>query len=72
VLQRERDFDVPVWLWGGASAVVVALYLSLIAALSWGVGRIGRPGRPRLVPPEQAPAADAGPLVRKPAPAGVR
>jgi hypothetical protein len=72
VLQRERDFDVPVWLWGGASALVVALYLALIAALSWGVGRIGRPGRPRLVPPEQAPAAGPGPLVRKPAPAGVR
>ena len=43
VLQRERDFDVPAWLWGSASALVVALYLSLLAALSWGVARIGRP-----------------------------
>ena len=42
VLQRERDFDIPTWLWGGAAALVVALYLSLLAALSWGVGRIGR------------------------------
>ena len=42
VLQRERDFDVAAWLWGGAAALVVALYLSLLAALSWGVGRIGR------------------------------
>ncbi len=42
VLQRERDFDVPAWLWGSASALVVALYLSLLAALSWGVARIGR------------------------------
>jgi hypothetical protein len=44
VLQRERDFDAPTWLWGSASALVVALYLSLLAALSWGVGRIGRTG----------------------------
>jgi hypothetical protein len=52
VLQRERDFDVPTWLWGAASAVVMALYLALIAALSWGVGRVGRvrktPGRTAL------------------------
>ena len=48
VLQRERDFDVPAWLWGGATALVLALYLSLLAALSWGVGRIGR--TPRTVP----------------------
>jgi hypothetical protein len=44
VLQRERDFDVPTWLWGGATALVVALYLALLATLSWGVGRIGRTG----------------------------
>jgi hypothetical protein len=44
VLQRERDFDVPAWLWGGAAALVVTLYLALLAALSWGVGRIGRTG----------------------------
>ena len=42
VLQRERDFDTPAWLWGSASALVVALYLSLLTALAWGVGRIGR------------------------------
>ena len=41
VLQRERDFDVPTWLWGGATVLVLALYLSLLAVLSWGVGRIG-------------------------------
>ncbi len=50
VLQRERDFDVPAWLWGGASAIVLALYLALIAALSWGVGRIGREPRPAPSP----------------------
>jgi hypothetical protein len=42
VLQRERDFSAPTWLWGGAASVVIALYLALVAALSWGVGRIGR------------------------------
>jgi hypothetical protein len=49
ILQRERDFDVPAWLWGGAATLVVALYLALLAALSWGVGRIGR--TPRATPP---------------------
>ena len=53
VLQRERDFDVPAWLWGGASALVVALYLSLLAALSWGVGRIGRTRRSAPVTQER-------------------
>jgi hypothetical protein len=42
VLQRERDFSAPTWLWGGAAAIVIALYLALVAALSWGVARIGR------------------------------
>ena len=50
VLQRERDFDVPAWLWGGASALVVALYLSLLAILSWGVARIGRDPVAKRVP----------------------
>jgi hypothetical protein len=44
VLQRERDFGVPGWLWGGASAIVLALYLALVGALAWGVARIGRHG----------------------------
>jgi hypothetical protein len=50
VLQRERDFDVPAWLWGSASALVVVLYLSLLAILSWGVARIGRGTAPKRVP----------------------
>ena len=72
VLQRERDFDVPAWLWGGAAALVLALYLSLLAVLSWGVGRIGR--TPRRTPaPRPAPAARSPqPVVPDPTPIGAR
>ena len=58
VLQRERDFDVPVWLWGGATAVVIALYLALIAALSFGVARIGRPPRDAAAPTTRVAGRD--------------
>ncbi len=40
VLQRERNLDVPSWLFTAASLVVLACSLILIAALSWGAGRI--------------------------------
>ncbi|MBA4854220.1 hypothetical protein H1R78_00440 [Nocardia farcinica] len=40
VLQRERSFDHPAWLFGAASLVVLACSLALIAALSWGAARI--------------------------------
>jgi hypothetical protein len=40
VLQRERNLDVPGWLFSAASLVVLACSLLLIAALSWGAGRI--------------------------------
>ena len=69
VLQRERDFDVPAWLWGGAATLVVALYLALLAALSWGVGRIGR--TPRDVASPRAPASRPQPVVPEPTPIGV-
>ena len=65
VLQRERDFDVPTWLWGAASAIVVVIYLSLLAALSWGVGRIGRV---RRAPLRDVPARRPQRVVRDPAP----
>ena len=71
VLQRERDFDVPAWLWGGAATLVVALYLALLAALSWGVGRIGRTPRPEAVRGPR-PAARPKPLVPSAKPVGVR
>jgi hypothetical protein len=51
LLQRELKGDIPGWLWGGASAVVLALTLGLLATLAWGLGRIARPaGRPAAPP----------------------
>ncbi|MGV9413060.1 hypothetical protein ACWDOP_24400 [Nocardia sp. NPDC003693] len=40
VLQRERSFDHPAWLFTAAGLVVLLCSLALIAALSWGAARI--------------------------------
>lgn len=40
VLQRERSFDYPSWLFGAASLVVLVCSLALVGALSWGAARI--------------------------------
>ncbi|MFX0581252.1 hypothetical protein [Nocardia nepalensis] len=40
VLQRERSFDHPAWLYTVASLVVLICSLTLIWALSWGAARI--------------------------------
>jgi hypothetical protein len=58
LLQRERKGDVPGWLWGGASALVLALALVFLGALAWGLGRVARHGgppaaRPPVPTPEQ-------------------
>jgi hypothetical protein len=42
ILQRERNFDHPSWLFSAASLVVLVCTLLLIAALAWGAGRINR------------------------------
>ncbi|MBJ8347668.1 hypothetical protein [Antrihabitans sp. YC2-6] len=42
VLQRERSFDHPAWLFGAACLIVLLCSLALIGALSWGAGRINR------------------------------
>jgi hypothetical protein len=42
LLQRERKDDQPAWLWIGASAIVLALYIAFLGALAWGVGRLSR------------------------------
>jgi hypothetical protein len=41
ILQREQNQDVPGWLDLAAHLVVLAIALSLLAGLGWGVGRIG-------------------------------
>jgi hypothetical protein len=40
ILQRERSFAAPAWLWTTACLVVLACTLVLIGALTWGAGRI--------------------------------
>jgi hypothetical protein len=40
VLQRERNTDVPTWLYPAASVVVLICSLILIAAITWGAGRV--------------------------------
>ncbi|MBF6302338.1 hypothetical protein IU459_33070 [Nocardia amamiensis] len=40
LLQRERSFDYPSWLFGAASLVVLVCSLVLVGALSWGAARI--------------------------------
>ncbi|MCQ4121232.1 hypothetical protein [Rhodococcus tibetensis] len=42
ILQRERNFDHPSWLFAAASLVVLACTLALVSALAWGAGRIGK------------------------------
>ena len=39
ILQRELKDDVPGWIWAAASLVVLAISLSFILALAWGLGR---------------------------------
>ena len=50
LLQRERRADVPAWLWGGASAIVLVLALGFLGTLAWGLGRVARTRRPAAAP----------------------
>ncbi|WP_246442860.1 hypothetical protein [Rhodococcus triatomae] len=58
LLQRERNFDHPAWLFGAASLVVLVCSLLLVAALAWGAGRISRyaGGLPAPAEPDPSPA----------------
>jgi hypothetical protein len=40
ILQRERTFNHPAWLWTVGCLIVLACSLILIAGLTWGAGRI--------------------------------
>jgi hypothetical protein len=57
ILQRERNFDHPSWLFTAASIVVLVCTLLLIAALTWGAGRING------TEPQPARRADTRPRV---------
>jgi hypothetical protein len=57
ILQRERDPGVPAWLFAAGGVVVMFLTLCVIAALTWGAGRINeddtaptQPGLDRVAP----------------------
>jgi hypothetical protein len=69
LLQRERKGDVPGWLWGGASAVVIALALALLGALAWGLGRVARHGPP--APAARTPSPPPPRLAARASRAGV-
>jgi hypothetical protein len=64
VLQRERELDVPGWLWGAANVVVLLATLALVLTIAWGVGRYSRRGEGSAAYPETP--------VRAPVPAGSR
>ncbi len=42
ILQRERNLDVPAWLYGLASLLVLGCTVLLVTGLSWGVARLTR------------------------------
>ncbi|WP_102145647.1 hypothetical protein [Mycobacterium hubeiense] len=46
LLQRERSFDHPAWLWTAGCLVVLVCTLILVAALTWGAGRINETETP--------------------------
>jgi hypothetical protein len=60
ILQREQNQDIPGWLDLVAHLVVLAIALSLLAGLAWGVGRIGHDSpHPRR---ERRPATSLRPV----------
>ncbi len=42
ILQRERSFDHPAWLWTAANAIVLLCSLAILAGISIAVARVGR------------------------------
>ena len=66
LLQREQKPDVPTWLKTVAPLVVLAIALTFLSLLAWGLGRIGR-ATARTEPPP----APRRPERRRPAPAPI-
>ena len=42
ILQRERDFDSPAWMWGVANLIVLLCSLAILAGISVAVARVAR------------------------------
>jgi hypothetical protein len=59
ILQRERNFDQPAWLWTVACLVVLVCTLMLIGALAWGAGRINNTETPEAAEAEPRPKVQA-------------
>jgi hypothetical protein len=59
ILQRERSFDHPAWLWLAACLVVLVCTLALWAALAWGGGRINDTETPQPAEAEPRPKVQA-------------
>jgi hypothetical protein len=59
ILQRERDASVPAWLFTAGGIVVLVFTLMVIAALTWGAGRINAadiaPRRPKEETADRSP-----------------
>ena len=54
ILQRERDPNVPAWLFTAGGIVVLFFTLSVITALTWGAGRINNSESAPNQPGEEA------------------
>ena len=61
ILQRERDPNVPAWLFTAGSIVVLIFTLMVITALTWGAGRINAAETTPEQPEEEKAAADRSP-----------
>jgi hypothetical protein len=59
ILQRERDPNVPGWLFTAGGVVVLFFTLTVVTALTWGAGRIN--ARDTAPPQPQEPALDRSP-----------
>jgi hypothetical protein len=59
ILQRERSFNHPAWLWTVGCLIVLACSLILIAGLTWGAGRINDSETPIDAEAEDRPKVQA-------------
>jgi hypothetical protein len=59
ILQRERSFDAPMWLWTVACLVVLVCTLTLIGGLAWGAGRVNNTETETPVEAEDQPTVQA-------------
>jgi hypothetical protein len=61
ILQRELKDDVPGWLWGAASLLVLVISVSFVLALGWGTSRLARGAREPSPPREPSSRRRVGP-----------